>query len=462
MLFSNSFIAVAALSVTAEFVSGSTLPLRRRESKQSNPAPLIATEYASIFDVEVQFGNQSFMLLVDTGSSDTWVVETGFKCIDSSDNSIQPQSNCNYASTYDITSTFRPQHNQTFGVKYGTGIATGMVGFEDLTMGGITVTNQTVGIANSTDDIGDGVRSGLLGLAYPQLTSAHPGVNYPNDSLSLITNRAVYDTFLVSMYKSGLIEPWFSLALERPAGNTSSGHGGYLGLGELPPVDHSDEWTTVPVEISKSIPKAFYENSKPVLTWWTLTIDAVTWGPASGSSNFSSTLSTANTTTNSTAFQAVVDSGNPRNMFPDVVARKINAAFEPPAVYDKKRDVFVVDCDARAPALGVVIGGDTFWHDQRDLIMQAKDGVCTSGVGATQEALDITVHFLGDTFLKNVVSVFDFGVDKMRFAARVNNRDTTGSGNGAKPVPQSNAPSFSGVGNTIVLVALSVFAVVAL
>ncbi|KAM0544703.1 hypothetical protein ACHAPJ_011690 [Fusarium lateritium] len=461
MRFFNSFTAVAAVSATAELVSGSILPLRRRENKQSNPATLIATEYASIFDVEVQFGNQSFMLLVDTGSSDTWVVGTGFQCIDSSDNSIQPQSKCDYASTYDTTSTFRPEHNQTFGVKYGTGIATGMVGYEDLTMGGIKVTNQTVGIANSTDDIGDGVRSGLLGLAYPQLTSAHPGVNYPNDSLSLIINRAVYDPFLVSMHKRGLVEPWFSLAIDRLAGNTSSGHGGYLGLGELPPVDHSDEWTTVPVEVSKSIPKAFYANSKPVLTWWTLTIDAVTWGPASTSSNSSSTILTSNTTTNSTAFQAVVDSGNPRNMFPDAVARKINAAFDPPGVYDKKRDAFVVDCDARAPALGVVIGGDTFWHDQRDMIMHAKDGVCTSGVGATQEALDITVHFLGDTFLKNVVSVFDFGMNKMKFAARVDGRNDTGSGSETEPVPASGVSTPMAPGNNV-LILVSIIALVML
>jgi hypothetical protein len=429
-LSSNLVLAVAFLS-TGECVSGSALPLQHRANEQSNPAPLRATEYGTIYDVEVQFGNQSFMLLVDTGSSDTWVLETGYQCINPSNNLVQPQSNCNYASSYNLSSSFRAKDNQTFGVKYGTGIAMGMVGYEDLTMGGIKVTNQTVGIVNSTNDNGDGLQSGLLGLAYPQLTSAHPGLNYPNDSL--IINRDIYDPFLQTMHKQGLVEPWFSLALERLPANTSTGDGGYMGLGKLPPVRHSDSWTTVPVEIARSIPKALHNNGKPVLTWWTLTIDAVTWGPAKASSkaSSSSTLLTTNTTINSTAFQAVVDSGNPNIVVQLELAEKINAAFDPPAVYNKARDAFVVDCDAKAPALGVVIGGKTFWHDQRDLIVWAKDGVCTSGVGATKTALGIDVHFLGDVFLKNVVSVFDFGKNEMRFAARVDESNSTDGGKGS-------------------------------
>ena len=70
----------------------------------------------------------------------------------------QPQAACGYASTYDITPTFSLVDGQTFGVKYGAGIAMGAVGTEDLTMGGITVPGQTVGIVNSTDDdVGDGL-----------------------------------------------------------------------------------------------------------------------------------------------------------------------------------------------------------------------------------------------------------------------------------------------------------------
>ncbi|KAF4997962.1 hypothetical protein FGRMN_3482 [Fusarium graminum] len=451
MHLSTSFVTVVSILLSAGYVSGSVVSPSRRADKQSNPAPLIATEYGTIYDVEVQFGNQSFMLLVDTGSSDTWVLQTGYKCINSSDNLVLPQATCNYASPYDLPSTLQVEKNKTFGVKYGTGIAIGLVAYENLTMGGITVANQTVGIVNSTNDIGDGLQSGLLGLAYPQLTSAHPGTNFPNDSL--ITNRSIYDPFMQSMSEQGLIEPWFSLALNRLPANVSTGDGGYMGLGKLPPVHHSQDWAIVPVEISESIPNFLYQDSKPVLTWWTLTIDAVTWGPAAASSNASSassTILTANTTNNSTAFQAVVDSGNPRNVLPKELADQINGAFDPPAVYDEEGDAFIVECDARAPALGLTIGGKTFWHDQRDLIVWAKDGVCTSSIGATQSALGIEVYFLGDAFLKNVVSVFDFGKNEMRYAARIDENHATdgGKGKGSQTPVTSEAQGLSVSRNT--------------
>ncbi|KAM0192782.1 hypothetical protein ACHAPI_008143 [Fusarium lateritium] len=429
---SSTLVLATAFLSTAGSASSSVLSLQHRANEHSNPASLRATEYGTIYDVEVQFGDQSFLLLVDTGSSDTWVLETGYQCINSSNNLVQPQANCNYASSYNLSSSFQAKPNQTFGVKYGTGIAMGSVGYEDLTAGGLKVTDQTVGIVNSTNDVGDGLQSGLLGLAYPQLTSAHPSLNYPNDSL--IINRDIYDPFLQTMHKQGLIEPWFSLALERLPANTSTGDGGYMGLGKLPQVEHSDEWTTVPVEIAKSIPKVLYKNEKPVLTWWTLTIDAVTWGPANASSSkasSSSTLLTTNTTTDPTAFQAVVDSGNPNIVLPVELAEQINAAFDPPAVYNEARDAFVVDCDAKAPALGLVIGGKTFWHDQRDLVVWAGDGVCISSVSATKTAMGIDVHFLGDAFLKNVLSVFDFGKNEMRFVARVGEDNSTGGEKGS-------------------------------
>ncbi|KAL2108179.1 hypothetical protein VUR80DRAFT_4145 [Thermomyces stellatus] len=73
-------------------------------------------------------------------------------------------SNCGYANTYNLTSTFRPVHHQAFGVK------------------------KLESSIRQTDDLRDGLQSVLLGLAYLSLTSAHAGMNYPNESDALITN----------------------------------------------------------------------------------------------------------------------------------------------------------------------------------------------------------------------------------------------------------------------------------
>jgi hypothetical protein len=41
---------------------------------------------------------------------------------------------------------------------------------------------------------------------------------------------------------------------------------------------------------------------------------------------------------------------------PTDVAAAYNAAFHPPAVLDTDFDLYIVDCNARVPAFGVVIG----------------------------------------------------------------------------------------------------------
>lgn len=442
MRLSHALASAATMVVTATIASGETMPLRRREGK-SNPAPMTGTEYGVIYDVDIQFGNQSFVLLVDTGSSDTWVVRTGFRCIDKADNAELPPEDCRYANTYNLTDTFTPVDNQTFGVQYGTGIAMGIVGHEDVTLAGITVRGQTVGIVDSITDVGDDLISGILGLGYPPLTSAHPGSNFDNDSLLL--DRARYDPLHVTMHKRGLIEAWFSLAIERLDVDAATGPGGYLGLGELPPVSYDDHWAVAPVEVTEAIPLELTAGVREI-TFWTLTVEGVSWGPAGDALD-----DDAGVSRNATAFQAVVDSGNPMNMFPPELASKINAAFDPAGKFDEETQTYVVECDARPPRVGVTIDGRTFWHRGEDLVIRQADGSCYSSLTPTGEGDGIQLNFLGDAFLKNVVAVFDFGKDEMRYAARLDDSNVrgngTGNGNGAGPasgtVPASGAAGWS-------------------
>ncbi|KAF7548856.1 hypothetical protein G7Z17_g6797 [Cylindrodendrum hubeiense] len=411
---------LALVATATPFVAGSVAPLRRRSNRQSNPAPMTATGNAVVFDVEVQFGDQPFLLLVDTGSSDTWVVKTDFQCVNATDNSDLPQEQCLFGPTYDVPSDMQYVKNQTFGVQYGTGIAVGKVGYENITIGGITVPNQKVGIVDRSTDKGDGINSGILGLGYPPLTSAHYGSTLDNSSLLL--NRAIYDPTFVSMYKNDLVDSWYSMAIERLPQNVSTGPGGWLGLGELPPVAHSNDWAIAPIEVTKGLPDV-YTGGIDQITLMTLSVDSITWGSRS---------KTSSRTTNSTSFQAVVDSGNQMNMVPQEVADEINAQFDPPAVYNEEAGIYVVDCNAKSPALGIEIDGHTFWHQSADMIIQdASTGFCYSSLNSPAVGSGVTLQFLGDAFLKNVVSVFDFGKDEMRFAARTGGNGTTGGkGNG--------------------------------
>ncbi|KAG9252439.1 putative aspartic-type endopeptidase [Emericellopsis atlantica] len=421
-----------AVTATIGAASGIVAPLHRRTGNstshaQDNPAPLIATLNSFWFDVEVQIGNQTFYLLVDTGSSDTWVAADGYTCIDPADNRVLPSEECMWSPTYTVPQSMRYIQNQTFGVKYGTGVALGKLGIESVTVGGITVQEQAIGIVDRATDKGDGVNSGILGLGFPMLTSAHPGTVLENDTMSLITNRIPYEPTFVNMYKKGLVESWYSIAINRLPRDVASGMGGWLGLGELPPVEHTDDWAVAPIEITEGIPDEFYPGGKPVISLMTLTVDGASWGSSSPY------------TTNTTKLQAVVDSGNNMNLVPIEIAESVNGLFEPPATFKQDLDIYVVDCHAKPPSFGVTIDGHTFWHDPEDMISKDNTtGLCYSTLGNSADGLGTQMSFLGDAFMKNVVSVFDFGKTEMRFAARTENAQTT-----ASPLPTPSALSAS-------------------
>lgn len=104
---------------------------------------------------------------VDTGSSDTWLAETGFSCIDLKTGNSTSQSTCSFGSTYTKDSTFKAISGEEFEIKYGSGeYLTGVVGTQSVTFAGIEA-NTTVALVTSAAWQGDGITSGLVGMAYP-------------------------------------------------------------------------------------------------------------------------------------------------------------------------------------------------------------------------------------------------------------------------------------------------------
>lgn len=422
MLLLHLLTIAAGLLVPA---SARNIPTQRTSSKTS---ALIATQYGTVFDAPVTIGNQSFMLLVDTGSSDTYVMQTGYKCVNSTDNLVIPESDCLYANkTYHKSKAYRRVPNEMFGVEYGAGLASGLMANEQVSMGGVSVNAQKIGISNESNPMGDEVNSGLLGLGYPALTSAHPA-NHTSNS-TYWRNRLVYNPLLFTMHEQGLIDPYFSLALAHTPQNQSTSFGGYLTLGGLPPVNHSCHFSTVPVEITENIP-LWYTSGKSVLSYWSTSVRNITFGSKSN-----------NLTTNTTSFQAFVDSGNYISYLPPAVVDPINALFSPPATFDSDLGLYVVDCSANAPIFGLSLGDQTFYHDGSDLIYQTSEGVCVSSLASSSEVSlgDVTLNIIGVPFLKNVVAVFDFGKNEMRFAKKFGSRHSA-SGNITSIPPISSAP----------------------
>ena len=118
----------------------------------------------------------------------------------------------------------------------------------------------------------------------------------------------------------------------------------------------------------------------------------------------------------------IVDSGTTLNYIPTPLAYTINNAFTPKAEYDDSQGAFFVDCNAKAPEVGINISGTIFYINPLDLILLAGtdengNDVCITGVtdGGNDPTAD--VYILGDTFQKNVVTVFDIGATELKFAA---------------------------------------------
>ena len=197
----------------------------------------------------------------------------------------------------------------------------------------------------------------------------------------------------------------------------------------MPQVAHSSEFVTTPVEITEAIPPSLTNGTRKI-TEWTATVESVTW---SGK-------------TYDLPWQAVVDTGTYSFNVPRDLASDINAAFDPPAVYlpdSSDGPVYSVQCNATPPAgVGIQLGGKMIRVESRDMIWRDWDGQCFSTVAPSGSLGDIELFFLGDYFLRNVVAVFDFGKNEMRWAERYHDSNSSSSGSGPAVVPATGSATF--------------------
>lgn len=139
--------------------------------------------------------------------------------------------------------------NENFNITYGDGeFLTGFMGYENVEVGGITVDKQEVALVNRAYWEGDNITSGLMGFAYPSLTSAFKGTNPAVDNQN--TTDVLYTNWVFNAIDQGLINPMFSVVMDR--GN--NGGGGQLALGGLPSTSYNKTFTSTPLHIAELIP----------------------------------------------------------------------------------------------------------------------------------------------------------------------------------------------------------------
>jgi hypothetical protein len=377
---------------------------------QNGTADLLSINAGSVFLAPLNAGGETFYVVIDTGSSDTWLVNNEFTCVDPDDSAVIDESQCAFGPSYSLTATAKQIDNRNFNISYADGERlNGEIITEDLTFAGITVENQTMGLVTYAGWYGDGASSGLVGLAYASLTKQYSG-NNPSADIAGLT--IPYDPLLTSMFKENLTAPIFSIALDRDVSRSAQSAGGILAVGGIPNIPHGTFWSSSNI----SIIGVDATTGQPEYQFYAISVDG--WAVSKNQNADFDVKMTGNTRKTpllgAPTRNVIVDSGTSLIYAPSAVAAGLAAAFNPPANVSSSTGLYHVACNATVPLFGVVVSSKVFYVNRLDLIINTGLGFCVMGVQDNNGGLTI----VGDVFMRNVLTVFDVGAAQVRFSAR--------------------------------------------
>jgi hypothetical protein len=145
--------------------------------------------------------------------------------------------------------------NVNFNGTYGGAFVAGTFGFENVTFAGLTVQNAQVSSVTTAHFTVPNV-SGLIGLAFPALTSEYPGTDPTDDQVKQII---AYEPIFFKMVDQKLTPPTFSFAPDR------NGTNGLLALGGVPAVNTTGPTASTPM-LSVSILQALWKRKNVYVT----------------------------------------------------------------------------------------------------------------------------------------------------------------------------------------------------
>jgi hypothetical protein len=174
----------------------------------------------------------------------------------------------------------------------------------------------------------------------------------------------------------------------------------------------------VPYDASSWVETSIVPISASVYTYYSINIDGFSITPPAASTATPRDYSAA-------AQSIIVDSGTTLMYLPDAIAEYVASLFVPRATYNANSGLYLVSCQAAAPRVGVTVAGRTFFISNDDLMNRGSGAVggAAAGAGSGQCALAIQptaggAAVLGDSWLKNVLVVFDLGENVVRIAGR--------------------------------------------
>jgi len=245
----------------------------------------------------------------------------------------------------------------TFSIEYGDGsTVSGPIYTDTVTVAGVTATKQYLsGVTTLSSSFSSDPADGILGLAFPAISSLNE------------------DPFFVTANSDGAVDAnQFGFLL------ASSGSELYLGG----------------TDTSKYTGDIEFNSIDSSTGFWQTTGAKVLVGSSSVV----------------TGIDAIIDSGTTLAYGPPADVKKLYAKVAGSKVYDSSQGLYSFPCDS-PPEISFSWGGKT-WTISSDNInlgtTESGSSDCVSALGGQDLGLGDGVWLLGDTFMKNQYTVFDF------------------------------------------------------
>ncbi|KAH8090996.1 acid protease [Cristinia sonorae] len=364
-----------------------------------------------LYYVSVGVGKSTTQLILDSGSSDMWVMSD--KCTTDA---------CTETTSTPYDSQGGKDAETTVDLRYGdskTGThASGPVMLDTVSVAGLSMDDQPFAAINDTDNgaVNNGA-SGIFGLGFPsqsyvQAAMVNKKFDTPSTTDAFITDAAMDGPLVARMAMSGQLEqPLFAISFQR---NTIDigGSEGALTIGRLPAGVDNSSLTWVPVRLYESedggqnAPDFAPEEVYPLR--WEIPLDAVFLDGQK--------LPDTNLTgkdVGQKSLSALVDSGNSLLRGPqDVVDSVLKTISQQFAADSKSQPVF--PC-AESHTLAFQIGGKVFSIDPRDMVTPDQGGDATQCEVKNLVSTDapspgaLFSWSLGAPFFRSNLVVFYFG-----------------------------------------------------
>ncbi|KAH8893299.1 acid protease [Thozetella sp. PMI_491] len=323
-------------------------------------------------EVEIGTPPQTLKLDFDTGSSDLWVFSSELPSnLKGSGHTIFDPSK---------SSTFKKSTGQAWKIQYGDGSsASGDVGTDVVSIGGLQIQNQSVELAKElADQFSQGTGDGLLGLAWPSIntiTSNGGADPQPTPVANMITQENIpkgAELFTSAFYS------------ERDSGAESFYTFGWIDEDLVKASGKEIEYTDI-------------DNSNG---FWQFPSESATVGTKK--------IKLSGNT-------AIADTGTTLALVSDEVCDELYKQIKG-AKYDSNQQGWLIPTSVKVndlPNFSVAVGGTEFVIQKEDLVFALADE--THWYGGVQSRGDNPFDILGDTFLKSIYAIWDQG--NQRFGA---------------------------------------------